>query len=111
MIDKSTIAQGIFTLLEEKDWAALTLNDVANHLSISLEELHHFATSKEALLAVMISYIEEQTLKYIDQDLITENTSKEDQLFDSLFARFEAAIPFKATPPSPLIQFPNLLKL
>lgn len=95
MIEKNTVAQGIFTLLEDKDWIALTLNDVATHLNISLEEMHHFATSKEDLLTVMISYIEEQTLKHIDQDLITEKTSKEDQLFDSLFARFEAATPHK----------------
>lgn len=95
MIEKDTVAQGIFTLLENKDWLTLTLNDVATHLNISLEQLHHFATSKEDLLAVMISYIEEQTLKHIDKDLTAETLSKEDRLFDSLFARFEAAIPHK----------------
>tara|TARA_R110002095_G_scaffold66488_6_gene56424 strand:- start:3086 stop:3667 length:582 start_codon:yes stop_codon:yes gene_type:complete len=95
MIEKKTVAQGILSLLEEKEWQALTLHDVAAHLNISLDELHQFATSKEDLLAVIISYIEEQTLTYIDQALITENTSKEDRLFDSLFARFEAAAPHK----------------
>ncbi len=95
MIEKNTVAQGILTLLEDKDWIDLTLNDVAAHLSINLEELHRFATSKEDLLTLIISYMEEQTLRHTDQHLITEKTSKEDRLFDTLFARFEAATPHK----------------
>ncbi len=92
MSNQHPIAKAIFEALETKGWIHLTLHDVAEKADISLEELHKCATSKEDLMAVMISYLEEQTLIHVDQS--GEGTA-EDHLFEGLFARFEAADPYK----------------
>lgn len=94
MTADSAIAIATFKALEEKGWAHLTLHHVAKEAGVSLEALHKVATSREDLMAVMIAYIEAQTLGYIEEN--PKGEPQEDHLFDVLFARFEAAEPHKA---------------
>ena len=91
-IPLSTIALGVFSALEEKGWHSLTLRDVAGAAAISLEDLHGFATSKEDLVGVVISYIEGKSLLYREE---SEESYSDDHLFDLLFSYFEAAQPHK----------------
>lgn len=92
-ITKDLILDEIFELIEMRGWAHLTFRDIADHMGISLVDLHGYFPSKYDILKAMGARIDHETLKRVDSDIQTLTPS--DRLFDVLMARFEASKPYK----------------
>ncbi len=92
-----TLSMAIFKCLELYGWRHLTLVQVAHQAEIYLGDLHVYATSKEDLLGLIISYIERKTLDFLDpqEETTSSPNYNSDHVFDVLFSRFEAATPHK----------------
>ena len=92
-LTKDLIIDEVFELIEMKGWVDLTFHNIADHIGITLVELHHFFPSKYDILKAMIARIDRETLELIAVDV--ETLSPSDRLFDVLIARFEASKPYK----------------
>jgi AcrR family transcriptional regulator len=92
-VTRDIIIDEVFELVEMRGWVNLTFHEIAEHMGITLVELHAFFPSKYDILRAMISRIDRDTLNLIAADIDT--LSPQDRLFEVLMARFEASKPYK----------------
>jgi ubiquinone biosynthesis protein COQ9 len=92
-VTKDLIIDEVFELIEMRGWVHLTFHDIADHIGITLVDLHTHFPSKYDLLKAMVERIDRETLKLAAADI--ETLTPSDRLFDVLMARFEASKPYK----------------
>lgn len=77
--------------IENKGWASFNLLGFSKENAIDLFELSHLIPNKNALIEILLTWLESQLLFDIDKGLV----SLEDQVFESIMHRLEALEPFK----------------
>jgi hypothetical protein len=90
----SDIVSAIFRLAAARDWATVTLSDVAAESGIGLSELILKASTKAELLALVTREIDELLLASLAGDPV--EGEPHDRLFDTLLRRLELLSPHKS---------------
>lgn len=92
-LDKDSVVRAALDLATEKDWAEITLADIAVHADVSLAELHALFEDKSDILSAFGRMIDAQILENARFD---EEETCRDRLFDLLMERFELLNEYRA---------------
>ncbi len=82
-------------LIGEKDYAAVTLREVAEAAGMGLAELYALFTDKAALAMAFMARIDAEVLAGVPQSNDPEETAR-DRLFDTMMRRYDALKPYRA---------------
>jgi AcrR family transcriptional regulator len=82
----------LLDLLAGRDWADISLSDIANKAGLSLAELRGAFPSKGAILAGFARRVDQSVLKPAPE---IEGQPPRERLFDVVMRRFEALKPYK----------------
>ena len=97
MIDTATTAGRLLTaaldLAGSKDWAAVTLIDIAEAAGASLAELRAVFTTKSDVIAALIDAVDAELLRRTPKR--AEGQESRDLLFDAVMTRFDLLAPYK----------------
>jgi AcrR family transcriptional regulator len=83
----------LLDLLAARDWAAISLSDIADKAELSLAELRGAFPSKGAILAGFARRVDQSVLKPAPE---IQGQPPRERLFDVVMRRFEALKPYKA---------------
>lgn len=90
----SPIVAAAFRLAAERDWAAITLADIATEAGMGLSDVIRQAASKTDALALATREIDERLLDSLAADPV--DGEPHDRLFDTMLRRLEIMTPYKA---------------
>jgi ubiquinone biosynthesis protein COQ9 len=97
MIDQSTpkgrILAAALTSAAAKDWAQVSLLDIAQEAEVSLGEMRDLFASKSAIIAELMRAVDREVLNRTER---VADQEKRDLLFDVLMTRFDVLAPHKA---------------
>ena len=97
MIDTATTTGRLLTaaldLAGSKDWAAVTLIDIAEAAGASLAELRAVFTTKSDVIAALIDAVDAELLRRTPKR--AEGQESRDLLFDAVMTRFDLLAPYK----------------
>jgi ubiquinone biosynthesis protein COQ9 len=97
MIDQSTpkgrILAAALACAAARNWAEVSLLDIAQHAKVPLAEMRELAESKPAIIAELLRAVDREVLNRIAR---VEGQDKRDLLFDVLMTRFDVLAPHKA---------------
>ncbi len=91
---KEKLAAQVIALAAERGWENLTLLDMAEHLKLSLAELHEHFEDKTDILVTFGRMIDRRVLENVGE--ADPDISPRDQLFDILMERYEALNEYRA---------------
>jgi AcrR family transcriptional regulator len=97
MIDTATTTGRLLTaaldVAGRKDWAAVTLIDIAEAAGASLAELRAVFTTKNDVIAALIDAVDAELLRRTPKR--AEGQESRDLLFDAVMTRFDLLAPYK----------------
>jgi AcrR family transcriptional regulator len=82
-------------LIAEKDFAAVTLRDVARAANLGLADLYRLYSDKVALVAAFLARVDTEVLAGTPSQSDPEETAR-DRLFDTMMRRYDALRPHRA---------------
>ncbi len=88
-----SIIEAALNLATQKDWASVTLRDIASQARVDGAELRGYFPSKEAILDHFAATIDARLAEKIDPESATAPIR--DQLFELLMARFDLLAEYK----------------
>lgn len=83
-------------LIADKDFAAVTLRDVAWAADLGLAELYRLYPDKAALVAAFLGRIDAEVLAGTPRQIDDPEETTRDRLFDTMMRRFDALRPHRA---------------
>jgi ubiquinone biosynthesis protein COQ9 len=97
MLDQSTpkgrILAAALALAAAKDWAQVSLLDIAQEAKVPLGEMRDLLASKAAIIAELLRAVDREVLSRTER---VAGQEKRDLLFDVLMTRFDVLSPHKA---------------
>lgn len=98
MIDQTTqkgrVLNAALACAAQKDWAKVTLLDIAEAANLRIGDLRDEFNSKDAILAALLRAVDDQVLKQAPRR--AEGQDSRDALFDIIMTRFDVLAPHKA---------------
>jgi AcrR family transcriptional regulator len=91
---KGRILNAALASAAQKDWAKVTLLDVAESASLRIGDMRGEFNSKDAILAALLRAVDDEVLKQAPRR--AEGQGARDALFDSVMTRFDVLAPYKA---------------
>jgi len=97
MIDQSTpkgrVLAAALACAAAKDWAQVSLLDIAQEAKVPLSEMRDLFASKNAIIAALLRAVDREVLNRTER---VAGQEKRDLLFDVLMTRFDVLAPHKA---------------
>ncbi|HWB44311.1 MAG TPA: TetR/AcrR family transcriptional regulator [Hyphomicrobiaceae bacterium] len=98
MIDQTTqkgrVLNAALACAAQKDWAKITLLDIAEAANLRVVDLRDEFNSKESILAALLRAVDDEVLKQAPHR--TKDQDPRDALFDVIMTRFDVLAPHKA---------------
>jgi AcrR family transcriptional regulator len=91
---KGRILNAALASAAQKDWAKVTLLDVAESANLRIGDMRGEFNSKDAILAALLRAVDDEVLKQAPRR--AEGQSSRDALFDIVMTRFDVLAPYKA---------------
>jgi AcrR family transcriptional regulator len=91
---KGRILNAALASAAQKDWAKVTLLDVAESANLRIGDMRGEFNSKDAILAALLRAVDDEVLKQAPRR--AEGQGSRDALFDIVMTRFDVLAPYKA---------------